>query len=371
MSDRLAVFFDPCIFDHDTGRGLFESSPSPYLSVIETHPENAERVRNMYDVLKQGPIAGALDWHRADAASRADLERFHSAAYLDELEAIPEDESRRFSVTTVFGPGTWRISCAAAGQAIAAARHAFGGAGVAYALVRPPGHHAQPAMADGYCFFNNIGIAIEALRGSGLERAAVIDWDVHHGNGTQQGYYEDPSVLTVSMHMNHGAWGETHPQSGHVDEAGAGAGLGKNLNLPMPYGSGDQAYLRAFDEIVAPAVREHRPDMLFIANGQDANQFDPNGRQLLSMRGFYELGRRARALAEECCGGRLLLVQEGGYAISYAAYCLHATLEGVLGREPELEEPLAYMDEDTAGLDDFISRWRERHAGATGTGAAG
>ncbi len=371
MSDRLAVFFDPCIFDHDTGRGLFESSPSPYLSVIETHPENAERLRNMYDVLKQGPIAGALDWHRADAASRADLERFHSAAYLDELEAIPEDESRRFSGTTVFGPGTWRICCAAAGQAIAAARHAFDGAGVAYALVRPPGHHAQPGMADGYCFFNNIGIAIEALRGSGLDRAAVIDWDVHHGNGTQQGYYEDPSVLTVSMHMNHGAWGETHPQSGHVDEAGAGPGLGKNLNLPMPYGSGDQAYLRAFDEIVAPAVREHRPDMLFIANGQDANQFDPNGRQLLSMSGFYELGRRARALAEECCGGRLLLVQEGGYAISYAAYCLHATLEGVLGREPGLEEPLAYMDEDTAGLDDFISRWRERHAGATGTGAAG
>jgi acetoin utilization deacetylase AcuC-like enzyme len=171
--------------------------------------------------------------------------------------------------------------------------------------------------------------------------------------------------------MNHGAWGETHPQSGHVDEAGAGAGLGKNLNLPMPYGSGDQAYLRAFDEIVAPAVREHRPDMLFIANGQDANQFDPNGRQLLSMRGFYELGRRARALAEECCGGRLLLVQEGGYAISYAAYCLHATLEGVLGRKPELEEPLAYMDEDTAGLDDFIERWRERRAAATATGAAG
>ena len=164
--------------------------------------------------------------------------------------------------------------------------------------------------------------------------------------------------------MNHGAWGETHPQTGHTDEAGAGAGLGKNLNLPMPWGSGDQAYLRVFDEIVAPAVREHRPDMLFIANGQDANQFDPNGRQLLGMNGFYELGKRARALAEECCEGRLLLVQEGGYAISYAAYCLHATLEGVLGREAAIEDPLAYMEEDTAGLDDFIEQWRRRHSAA-------
>jgi len=114
----------------------------------------------------------------------------------------------------------------------------------------------------------------------------------------------------------------------------------------MPYGSGDSAYLRAFDEIVAPAIRAHSPEMLFIANGQDANQFDPNGRQLLSMHGFHELGKRARALADECCDGRLLLVQEGGYAISYAAYCLHANLEGVLQRAASLADPLAYMQEN-------------------------
>jgi acetoin utilization deacetylase AcuC-like enzyme len=132
----------------------------------------------------------------------------------------------------------------------------------------------------------------------------------------------------------------------------------------MPYGSGDTAYLRVFDEIIAPAVRAHRPEILFIANGQDANQFDPNGRQLLGMNGFYELGKRARALADECCAGRLVLVQEGGYQVSYAAYCLHAALEGVLRRAPGLGDPLAYMREDVSALDNFIEQWRKRHAAA-------
>ena len=169
------------------------------------------------------------------------------------------------------------------------------------------GHHAQPDMADGYCFFNNIGIAIENLRNQGLKKAAVIDWDVHHGNGTQEGFYADADILTVSLHMNHGAWGDTHPQTGAVEEVGTGSGAGKNLNLPMPYGSGDKAYLRVFDEVVVPMVRRHQPEILFIAAGQDANQFDPNGRQLLSMSGFYELGDglvlwQANVVTANCAG---------------------------------------------------------------------
>ena len=365
MTDRLAVFFHPCIFDHDTGQGFFEADASPYLGVMEKHPENDDRMRNMLAVLQQGPISGALDWHQAAAAERADLERFHTAAYIDELESIPVDESRSFSSTTVFGPGSYPICCTAAGQTLAAANHVFDGHGdLAYALVRPPGHHAQPQMADGYCFFNNIGVAIEALRARGLTKTAVLDWDVHHGNGTQQGFYDDADVLTVSLHMNHGAWGATHPQTGDVDEVGSGNGVGKNLNLPMPYGSGDIAYLRVFDEIVAPAVRAHQPEILFVANGQDANQFDPNGRQLLSMKGFHELGKRARALADECCNVSLVLVQEGGYALSYAAYCLHASLEGVLQRTAGLADPLAYMQEDCSALDGFVDQWHKRYAAA-------
>ena len=367
MTDRLSVFFDPCVFDHDTGRGFFEASASPYLGVVETHPENAERARNMLDVLEKGPLADSLDWHRAEPAGRDELLRFHHAEYIDELAAIPVDETRWFSGTTVFGPGSYRICGVATGQAVAAAKQVYqAGSGLAYALVRPPGHHAQPDMADGYCFFNNIGVAIEALRADGLKRAAVIDWDVHHGNGTQQGFYDDADVLTISLHMNHGAWGDTHPQTGDVDEVGSGDGVGANLNIPMPYGAGDRAYLAALDEIVMPAVRAHRPEILFIANGQDANQFDPNGRQLLSMAGFHALGRRVRALARECCDDRLVLVQEGGYAISYAAYCLNATLEGVLERDPGIADPLAYMREDDDAFVDYVVNWRRRFEAACG-----
>ena len=372
MTDRLAVYFDPGVLAHQTGEGFFEAAASPYLPLAEIHPENAQRLQNMLAILQQGPIAEAIDWYRGEPAARADLQRFHSEDYLDQLASIPRDESRSLSGTTVFGPNSFDIASLAAGQALAAAEKVYSGENsIAFALVRPPGHHAQPAMADGYCLFNNIAVAIERLRARGLRRTAVIDWDVHHGNGTQAGYYADPEVLTVSLHMDHGAWGPTHLQTGAVDEVGEGEGLGKNLNIPMPYGAGDQAYLRAFDELAVPLVRRHRPEVLFIAAGQDANQFDPNGRQLLSMDGFYRLGSRARALADECCDGKLVLVQEGGYAISYAAYCLHATLEGVLRRNPGLVDPLAYMQEDTTSLDEFIRRLRrdfEAHV-AAGDGA--
>ncbi|MEM7171672.1 MAG: class II histone deacetylase [Pseudomonadota bacterium] len=365
MQDKLAVFFDEWVLAHDTGSGFFESSPSPFLEVMEKHPENDDRLRNIRAVLQNGPIAQALSWHGAGPASRGDLLLFHEADYIDYLEGLPQDTASRLTGTTVWGPGTWTIAKVAAGLAIGAARHVWRGAGQrAYALVRPPGHHAQPGMADGYCFINNIGVALQALRQEGLKRACVIDWDVHHGNGTQEGFYQDPDVLTISLHMNHGAWGGNHPQSGAADEVGGGPGRGTNLNVPLPYGSGDQAYCRAFDEIVAPAVEKFAPELLFIAAGQDANQFDPNGRQLVTMAGFHQLGRRARALADRLCGGKLVLVQEGGYAVSYAAYCLHATLEGVLGRDPGLDDPIAFMPEHTQGLDAALRRIQETHASA-------
>ncbi len=351
-NERLAVFFNERILDHDTGRGFFEANASPYLPVAEPHPENPERIRNMHGVLARGPIKDHIDWYDAPVASEAMMRLFHDDAYLQELAARPVDRKHWYTTTTPFGPGSYDAVCVSAGLAIGAAQHVWQGKGkIAYALCRPPGHHAQPGRADGYCFVNNIGVAIEVLRTTGLQRAAVIDWDVHHGNGTQAGFYDDPDILTISMHMDHGAWGDSHPQTGAPDEVGIGAGKGANLNIPLPYGSGDSAYWRAFDEIIAPAVRACRPQLLVVAAGQDANQFDPNGRQNVTMAGFHGLGQRARQLATELSDGKLLLVQEGGYAISYAAYCLHATLEGVLGHRPSLEDPIAFLPDHTYGLE--------------------
>jgi acetoin utilization deacetylase AcuC-like enzyme len=361
MNDRLSVFYSPRVLDHDTGFGFFEADASPFLPLTEPHPENDLRIRNMHGVLENGPLAPFVDWFDGVPATLDEMTRFHHETYVKSLADLADNTTHKMSSTTVFGPGSYDIVRVSAGLAIAAAQHVFRSANnIAYALCRPPGHHAQPAMADGYCFVNNVGVAVEALRALGLKRAAVIDWDVHHGNGTQQGFYSDGNILTISMHMDHGAWGDSHVQTGAMDERGEGDGFGKNINIPLPYGSGDTAYNRAFEEIVRPAVEAHKPEVLFIANGQDANQFDPNGRQIVSMAGFYELGRRARSLADAVCDGRMVVIQEGGYAISYAAYCLHASLAGMLGKAMELGDPVAFMPEHTEDLERFLQRVKQQ-----------
>ncbi|CAK7332011.1 unnamed protein product [Dovyalis caffra] len=227
-------------------------------------------------------------------------------------------------------------------------KHILDGHGkLAYALVRPPGHHAQPKQADGYCFLNNAGLAVQLALDSGCKKVVVIDTDVHYGNGTAEGFYGTDQVLTISLHMNHGSWGPSHPRNGSIDEKGEGEGFGYNLNIPLPNGTGDRGYGCAINMLVVPAINKFEPDMIVFVVGQDSSAFDPNGRQCLTMDGYREIGRILRNLANKHSGGRLLIVQEGGYHITYSAYCLHATLEGVLDLpQPLLCDPISYYPED-------------------------
>jgi acetoin utilization deacetylase AcuC-like enzyme len=194
----------------------------------------------------------------------------------------------------------------------------------------------------GFCLLNNVAVTAAVLAARG-ERVAIVDWDAHHGNGTQAGFYARGDVLTVSVHMDHGSWGPDHPETGGREERGTGAGDGANLNVPLPYGAGDAALADALDRVVVPALRAFRPDAIVGACGQDASQFDPNARLNVSMAGFHRVGATLAAAADELTGGRLVLVQEGGYAQTYAALCLHETLAGASGRPPLLEDPLAYL----------------------------
>jgi acetoin utilization deacetylase AcuC-like enzyme len=238
-----------------------------------------------------------------------------------------------------------------------------GDAPVAYALVRPPGHHAQPERADGYCFFSNVAIAAEHARRRGIERVAVIDWDVHHGNGTQACFYARADVLTISLHQDHGPWGPSHLQTGSPLELGDGPGWGHNINVALPQGTGDLGYVEAMQRVVEPIVRAFGPGLVLVAAGQDANQYDPNGRMAVSMSGFRALGRAARELAIELCDGRLALVQEGGYAKTYSAYCLHGTLEGAIGAEqPLLDDPVDFYPDDAGHARAAIDRAVGIHA---------
>ncbi len=346
----LHVFYDERVLDHDTGSGLFEAGPSELLAVPELHPENAERLRNMVGVLERGPLAPELTWRPGRLATTVELETVHDPGYVEAVRRTCLEGGGRLTRTTPLGSESWEPILAAAGTSLAAVDAVLAGeTHTAFALVRPPGHHAQPAQADGYCFFNNAALAAERARAAGVERVAVIDWDVHHGNGTQACFWERPDVLAVSLHMAHGPWGPSHPQTGAPDEVGAGSGAGFSVNVELPIGSGDGAYADALEQIVAPVVRQFRPGLVIGACGQDASCFDPNGRQNVTMAGFRRIGAAVAGLAGELCEGRLLLVQEGGYARTYAALCLHATLEGVLGAEaPLLPDPLAYVPDDTA-----------------------
>ncbi|MFI9625906.1 hypothetical protein [Streptomyces sp. NPDC052042] len=362
MGETIHVFWDERVLDHDTGSGFWEAAPSDLLAEQELHPENAARVRNMKAVLERGPAAEHLVWHPGRLATEDELTTVHTESYVEEVRALCEQGGTArhwLTSTTTIAPGSWEPLLAAAGTCLQAVDAVLDGVcGMAYALVRPPGHHAQPAQADGYCVFGHAALAAQRARDRGVDRVAVVDWDVHHGNGTQECFYDRPDVLTVSLHMAHGAWGSTHQQTGCPDELGRGTGLGHNINIELPVGSGDQAYANAIEQIVRPVLRQYRPGLIVAASGQDAATFDANGQHNVTMAGFHRIGTLLGELSRELTGGRLVLTQEGGYARSYAAYCLHATVEGLLGRQPGLADPIAYVPDDVTRGDAALDRVR-------------
>jgi acetoin utilization deacetylase AcuC-like enzyme len=192
---------------------------------------------------------------------------------------------------------------------------------------------------------NNVGVAAEAaLERDDVERVAVVDWDVHPGNGTQECFYDRDDVLVVSLHNDFGAWGPNHPQTNGLEERGTGPGEGYSVNVPLPPGTGDAGYGFAFDELVEPVVEEFGPDLLLVSAGQDPGQLDPLGRNMVTKSGFEALGQRVRALAAGADAG-LALVQEGGYQQSHLAYATLGALEGAIDYETGVEDPWALLDE--------------------------
>ncbi|GAU22339.1 hypothetical protein TSUD_106670 [Trifolium subterraneum] len=347
--NKIDVFWHEGMLNHDTGKGVFDTGMDPgFLEVLEKHPENSDRVKNMVSILKKGPISPHISWNHGRPALITELHSFHTPEYINELVEADKEGGKILCAGTFLNPGSWDAALLAAGTTLSSMKHLLDGHGnVAYALVRPPGHHAQPSQADGYCFLNNAGLAVRLALDSGCKKVVVIDIDVHYGNGTAEGFYSSNKVFTISLHMNHGSWGPSHPQSGSIDELGEGEGYGYNLNIPLPNGTGDNGYVYAFNELVVPSIHKFEPDMIVLVIGQDSSAFDPNGRQCLTMEGYREIGRIVHGLAMRHSDGRLLIVQEGGYHVTYSAYCLHATLEGVLNLPlPILEDHVAYYPED-------------------------
>ena len=357
----LPVFFHEGVLAMKAPDGLFERASSPLLEHQMMLAESPERIANIRSVLQRAPSANRFEWHPGRLAEDEEILRFHKPAYLDDLKRW--NESGFWATpTTYLPPGGMDSVRAATGTVLAALE------GVlehdlkrAYALVRPPSHHAAPDVADGYCFLNAVGMAVQTARERGCQRVAVVDWDVHHGNGTQTGFYGCDDVLCISMHMDHGAWGPTHPETGNVHEVGSGQGAGYNINLPLPPGMGDAAYVEVIDTIVVPALHRFDPDLIVVSNGHDANQFDPNGRQSVTMAGFREIADSIGKAADSLCDGRLLAVQEGGYNIAYVGFCAYASALGLIGQSLDIDDPLAFYLDDGARASDTVAQLVDSH----------
>lgn len=323
-------------FWHDPGAiGVF-SSPGEFLQPqpASESPESKRRLKNLLEV---SGLIDELTISKPPAASEVDLMRFHTARYLDELEA---GNRRGFGDAGDCAPYTVGSLAAAkqsAGLAIAAvegvatARHRN-----AYALCRPPGHHAEADRGRGFCLLGNIPVAVMRARALGqVRRVAVLDWDVHHGNGTQDAFYNDPEVFTLSLHQA----GNYPLDTGGFDEQGSGEGSGANLNLPLPPGCGIGAYRHAMRRLILPALATFQPELIVVACGYDACAKDPLGKMLLNSAAFAEMTVQIKALAERLCDGRLVMIHEGGYSEGYVPLCGHAVIAALAGRDNRVQDP--------------------------------
>ena len=257
-------------------------------------------------------------------ATREQLARVHDASHLQRI-AETAGQAVALDPDTYTSPESYEIALLAAGAAVDAVERVMGGPGTtAFALVRPPGHHAERNRAMGFCFFNNIAVAAAHARALGAGRIAIVDFDVHHGNGTQHTFESDPTILYVSTHQY-----PYYPGTGAADEVGTGDGTGFTVNVPIESGAVDADYQLVFDEVVLPVLRQFRPDLLLVSAGFDAHERDPLATMRLTSEGFGAMTMALRGVAEETCGGRMALVTEGGYELQALAASLDQTVQAL------------------------------------------
>ncbi|MFM7247831.1 MAG: class II histone deacetylase [Actinomycetota bacterium] len=312
------------------------------------HAENPSTKRRFKNLIDVSGMADHLVPLAPRMATVAEVERYHTAEYVARMKELSDAGGGDAGEITPFGAGGFETALLAVGGTLTAIEKTLDGTvETAYALVRPPGHHAQKDIGRGFCMFSNAALgAFHARQGLGLDRVAVVDWDVHHGNGTQWAFYDDPSVLTISLHQDRYYPGD----SGMVEEIGEGAGEGANVNVPLPAGSGVGAYVSAFERVVCPALARFKPQLLIVASGLDASIMDPLARQQMHSDGYRALTRQLLDVTASY-DGHIVFTHEGGYSAAYVPFCGLAVLEEVSGHRTPVEDPFLPIFMGVGGQD--------------------
>ena len=322
-----------------------------------SHVERATRLQAIEAALDASGLRADLLELDVQPASAAQILAAHEPRLLEIVRWTATQDDVWLGMDTYTTRASYAAARMAAGAAIAAVDAVLGGhAENAFALIRPPGHHATPSQPMGFCLFNNIAIAARhAMASFGIERVAIVDYDVHHGNGTQDCFYDDGQVFFCSTHAT-----PLYPGTGAADEVGLEGGYGATLNLPLPYRTGDAGFTQLYDQVVAPALRRFDPQLILVSAGYDGHWDDPLGPLALSVSGYAALTERLVRLAHELCGGKIALILEGGYSLPALSGCVVAALRVLLGRPPG-DDPLGLATTPEPDISAIISRALDRH----------
>ena len=335
--------YDPIYLEHD----------------LRGHPENRQRLETIRRVVEQYGMWERLTPIPATPISRERLERAHTGQYVDLVKRVSEQGGGHLDMDTYVRPASYNAALMAAGGLVEATRAVLDGeVENAFALVRPPGHHALRGRGMGFCLFNNVAVAARyALAERGLERVMIVDFDVHHGNGTQDEFETDPAVVYLSTHQY-----PHYPGTGYWDETGRGDGAGTVVNVPLGGRVGDQGFARILSEIVTPIAWRFQPQIMLVSAGYDAHWDDPLASMVLSVAGYTAIAQALRELAGELCNGRLVLTLEGGYHLDALAYSVLNTFAVLLGdKEWRLIDPLGPSPRPERPVDEIIARVKQVH----------
>ncbi len=322
------------------------------------HPENARRLDRILDVLKKEEMLPRIRLLEPRAATTEELERAHTPRHIEHVRRVAQSGGGNLDPDTYTSPRSFDAALMAAGGLVQAVEAVLAGEITnGFALVRPPGHHATPTRAMGFCLFNNVAVAARAaLASEQVERVFIVDFDVHHGNGTQDIFADDPAVFYLSTHQY-----PHYPGTGHWNETGQGAGEGTLLNVPLPPQVGDAGYAQAFVELAWPLAERFQPDLILVSAGYDAHWSDPLAQMTLSLTGYAWLERELASMAEQLCHGRIVWTLEGGYQLDVLAYAVLNSFYAMLG-EDTIADPFGPSPYPERPVDALITRLKEAHS---------